>query len=366
LYIKDSTDTKTIFETLEYSNIANIVVDGEGVVHYEVYVGTVPSGTTVVHDYEIQKFEVEKGYQDIYQTIRVLYDENPSTGEQRARESTDSSVSVRLGRQDIKEFETYLRYSDNATSVAGRMLELSKSAARKIKMTVMGGLLIDHRVGEKIKIIRKRALDASGTLYEGTFRILSIKKDYIRGTVDVELTDDRVTVASHQCVSSCQLHCELACQLDCELACQDVCEAPGCEIGCEVSCEQFCQKNCQEDCQIACQTGCQVTCQAGGCESVCQACEGGGCQTDCELNCQTGCEVTCQTVCKTGGCQAECQQTCQDDCMTDCMTGCRITPCENCQTGCKEEPCELACRTACRETCQTTCMIDTCEAVDER
>ncbi|MHA2266065.1 MAG: hypothetical protein ACXAEN_27035, partial [Candidatus Thorarchaeota archaeon] len=125
MFINQSMSSKDIFERLEYSNIANIVIDGQGVVHYEVYIGTVPANTKIIYDRDIMDFSAEKGYEDIYQTIRVLYDQDPTTGEARARESTDSSVGVRLGRQEVKEFPTYLKYSDNATSVCNRMLELS-------------------------------------------------------------------------------------------------------------------------------------------------------------------------------------------------------------------------------------------------
>jgi hypothetical protein len=370
MFINKSTSSKDIFERLEFSNIANIVIDGEGVVHYEVYVGTVPASTKTIYERDIQSFEAQKGYQDVYQTIRVLYDQDPSTGEARAREATDTSVRVRLGRQEIKEFPTYLKYSDNATSVCNRMLELSKQAARKLTLGVLGGSLIDHKVGDKVRLERDRALGSSGELAQESFRILSVKKDYIKGLVILEVTDDKITVASQACVSSCQLFCEISCQRECQLECQDFCKL-NCEIGCETSCQDLCELECQETCQLGClQVTCELTCQAGGCESVCQACEGAGCQEDCESACKTGCEVTCQDTCKLNGCQTVCQQedcrqaACESSCRTDCRLG------TSCQTGCQiseeaVDPCEASCQDACQLTCRDDCQLGACQFVDE-
>jgi len=369
MFIKTSTSSKDIFERLEYSNIANIVIDGEGVVHYEVYTGAVPTNTAVIFDRDIMEFSAQKGYEDIYQTIRVLYDEDPTTGEQRAREATDTSVGVRLGRQDIKEFPTYLKYSDNATSVCNRMLELSKQAARKFTIGVLGGSLIDHKVGDKVRIERDRALGDSGDLRQQSFRILSIKKDYLKGLVTIEVTDDKITVASQACIASCQLFCQINCRLECQQECQSFCQL-NCEISCEVSCRDLCQQACQETCQLGClQVTCELTCQAGGCESVCQNCEGAGCQTNCEASCQTGCEVSCQDDCQLNGCQTVCQLTeCQRTCETSCQDNCQLGI--TCQATCEinsesVDPCDVSCQDACQLTCRDACQLGACQFADE-
>jgi hypothetical protein len=366
MYLNESTSSKDIFESLEFSNIANIIVDGDGKVHYNVYLGSNPSVTPVtIHDYEIQNFEAEKGYSDIYQTIRVLYDQDPTTGKYRAREAQDTSVGVRLGRRDVKEFKTYLRYSDNANDAAKRLLSQAKQAARRLKMGVLGGILIDHKVGDKIFVERARALGAAGSLAGESFRILNIKKDFIRGKVDVDCTDDLTSLAPKVCINTCQLYCKLDCQLDCQRDCQTGCQIR-CETGCQHGCQSLCQLECQAACQLDCQTGCQQNCQVG-CETVCQACEGTTCQTNCELACQTGCQIICQTVCQTGGCQADCQANCQGPCQINCKTGCEID-CQACgqdsgpcQTSCELEPCQANCQVWCQDSCQTV----SCETPDE-
>jgi hypothetical protein len=371
IYLNESTSTKTIFDRLEYSNVANIVIDGQGKVYYLVYIGVQTSAEvdalTQVHDFEIQSFEAEKSHKDVYKTVRVLYDQDPTLKSFQARDKQDASVAVRLGRQDVREFHTYVKLGDNALTLAGRMLELSKHASRKIKMKVLGGLLIDHKVGDLLAVTRARSLGPSGKLDKTPVRIVSIKKDYIRGAVEVECVDDIATVASQACITSCQLYCESQCQTECELECQLTCQLD-CQVGCQIACEGLCQVQCQLACQpgVTCETSCELNCQVT-CESVCQACESASCQAACEQSCQTECELTCQgcyqTTCQTV-CQLGCQQACQlQPCQTACQQGVCQTSCQ--LEECRQSTCELNCQDTCAQLyCQYACQFD-CQKASE-
>lgn len=358
IYLDESTSTKKVFDSLEYSNVANISVDGNGTVFYEIYIGEIPADIITLEDRDILQFSSSKSGQDVYSTIRVLYDEDPSLGTFEARESSDAGVGVRLGRPDAREFETYLKLADNAISVSGRMLELARTTARKIKITVRGGRMMRLRVGNKFKLTRRRAMDISGRLREEVFRIISLSKNILTGECVIEATDDRITVASNACILACQSFCESTCQELCQQACQETCELE-CQTACEGACQEACQLGCQTDCQLGCETTCEQICQTA-CEQSCQgACEGGGCQTVCQGSCQTSCETACQTACESS-CQTSCQTGCETGCEIACKTGCEVscqTACEaSCQSGCQlncQTNCELWCQTSCESTCQT-------------
>lgn len=323
IYLNEFTTTKEIFDTLEFSNVANIVIDGTGMIYYKVYVGDVPDGITelVDRDYLPNGFTGSRSVADVYRAVVVQYDKDPSTGKYAAAADSDTSVELRFGRTEQREFETYVKIGDNAASLATRLLTLAKRPARKIRILTKSKL-VDSEVGDKIKLTRKRAMDANGQINGGVFRIISIKKSPLEGRVEAEVVDDVITVAGIQCVTACQLVCELTTQTACAVACQEACQLNGCQTGCEATCQGcgqgVCQTTCEATTQTACSTGCQVACQKT-CQRNCQSCgQAGQCQTSCETSCQgcgqTTCQESCQLNCQTGcqlGCQSACQGVCQ-------------------------------------------------------
>jgi len=379
LLLNSPTSTKDIFERLEFSNISNILVNGEGKVFYKVYVGEIPPKTKTLSGAEIQNFSIERSVVGIYAGIRIKYDQNPGGsgggGRFKRRQADDDSVPVRLGRPEIREFDTYLKSGSNALSTANRMLELARTAARKVSTTAVGGKFVDLEVGDKLIINRDRALSVGGKIRNEVFRIISIGKEQQEGIVDMELTDDRVTVASDECTADCQQHCEGTCQdaAQCTISCQETCQQPTSgQEPCQVNCQDTCQRSC-ESCQGACQST-EETAElcSEGCETTCQACEGSGCQTSCETS---GCEATCQdcqtvkqvecnsgvcqTACQQGGCEGGGCQNCQDACETGatCESGCQTGSCE---TTCQTTGCEGSC-----QNCQDSCQTGACQQKEE-
>jgi hypothetical protein len=356
MYLNATTNTRDLFDKMEFSNIANIIIDGSGKVFIKVYVGTVPAGIKLLSDADFQSFSSGKATNEVFSTIKVKFDQDPTTGLFRDREATDASVSIRLGRPEIKEIPTFLKIGDNALSVSARMLELASTAPRKLEGVVLGSKMMKLEVGDKFQITRRRALAKGGQIRDEVFRIISISKSALTGKVTFTATDDRITVASQACISTCQAFCESTCQLTCQQSCQETCEI-NCQQSCETSCQEACQLGCQETCQLGCQTVCEGSCQET-CQLSCQgACEGAGCQTACENTCQTSCETSCQlacqgacqTVCQTTECQGTCQQSCQETCESACQTVC--------QSSC-QQACEFNCQDLCQTSCQSECQVD--------
>lgn len=370
LYTNETISTRDLFESLEYSNIANIIINGEGKVFYKIYVGDVPDNITLLEDKDFQEFNSGKSSGEVFTTIRVLFDKDPTTGKHRARERTDNSVRVRLGRPDTKEFPTMLKLSDSAINCAVRYSVLSSAAARKISGTVLGSKLMNLEVGDKVKVVRRRAIAIGGVIVNRIFRILSLSKNPLDGTVDFFATDDQVTVANQQCISTCMALCEGGnCQELCEQSCQEFCKTPG---NCQDLCEGTCQGDpCQEvdqECVVDCKDACELGSCQSACELVTQDCP--GCQTYCETHgCQGACELnpcqSCQNNCQAGTvCMNDCEEgvTCQDSCETG--SSCE-EPCEqpgNCKETCELQPCQDSCQTG---SCMSYCETTTCQQVDE-
>jgi hypothetical protein len=372
IYLQSSISTKEIFETLEFSNIANITIDGGGVVYYEVYVGDTPATVVDLDNNDFLSFRGGKSVADVYSVIRVLHDQDPTTGEFEGRSFSDPAPGTLFGRPDLREFETYIKLAGNAQAAANRMGILANAPARQIAVTVKGKL-IDHRIGQKVRVTRDRAMDSDGALVGKLFRIIALKQSHQAMQTSAILVDDVVTVAGYLCVSSCQSFCEASCQESCEAACQTTCESE-CQSSCEVACEEVCQSECQVVCMVMCQATCEVSCQQAclsACQTACQtACQGGcqtGCLSSCETSCQIGCQVACQTGCETAcqtacesSCKSACQVGCQDSCQAACQTGCQVA----CQTGCQvscQDSCQTLCMTGCEVSCQSACLT-TCQA----
>ncbi len=365
LYLKTSISTKDLFDRLEYSNIANIIVNGEGKVFYKVYVGTVPSDIVEIGDASFKKFASGESNTEVFTTIRVKYDEHPVSGIFEAQEATDESVAVRLGRPDIKEFDTFIKKAGNAQLAAQRMLELSKTAARIIEGEILGSRLMRLEVGDKIRATRRRGYARGGKIDNEIFRLLNLSKNPLSGIVKFIATDDRVTVASQSCITLCQSFCESTCQATCEQICQGECELL-CQDTCESACQIACEQGCQSPCQLGCETTCEVNCQ-DTCQLACQgSCEGGGCQENCEHTCQSSCELTCQDSCE-ADCQGTCQLTCQDPCQLGCQQTCMLAG-GGCQQACKidcQDVCENSCQDTCEIWCESACQLECQEAWEE-
>lgn len=191
MYLNAQTSTKDIFDGLEFSNAASIVVDADGKVFYKVNLATIPAGQLLTaDDKEIQRYVGEYNVQDIYQTIRIAYDQDPTTNKHQVVEETDPSVVIRLGRPDSRTFNTFIKRSDDARVRAAAFLELANAAPRKTTVNLLGGKYIRLDVGDKITFTRENALGLGGTIQEEVMRIVSIRKQPQTGRVNLELTDN--------------------------------------------------------------------------------------------------------------------------------------------------------------------------------
>ena len=189
-YFNIATSTQTIFDALEFSNAATITVNPDGIVFYKVNVENITKPPPTVTDIDVEEHVEEFEVGDVYQTIRIAYDRDPSTNEFQKVESTDTSVVPRLGRPDSREFTTYLKDRNDAKVKSDFFLDLANSPPRKVVLNLLGGRFIRFDVGDKINLTLDRATGDGGAIDNVVMRIITIRKRPQDGKVNMEVTDN--------------------------------------------------------------------------------------------------------------------------------------------------------------------------------
>lgn len=190
VYLDQVTDVRTAFQAIGVSNFAQIPINGSGEIFYFVNVpGAIPAGTQVLDDADFMKFAIQKGIGDVYGLIRVLWGEDPSTGEKEIATATDEPAQTLFGRFGAKEFESFHTTGGNAVALASSLLAIAKQPPR-IADFMVKGMLLDTLEGQKVILTRRRGVDDSGELEEVLFRILQIQKTLQSGAVQVAAVED--------------------------------------------------------------------------------------------------------------------------------------------------------------------------------
>jgi hypothetical protein len=403
IYLGESTSSVDIFDRLESSNIANIVVAGDGTVHYIVYAynnETVPESRHIEEKDYLGKPVFSRQGEEVFSAVTILYDQRPDSGIWKAETAENVSEAQNYDAIIPKEIETYVRLRDTAEVLAARMLVLAQRPPVRVSVT-SSAKIFRAKVGDIVSLTRKRVLSATATAANVPYRIISISPDAINGVVKADLVEAQALPAGINCVSTCQTVCQAVAQNECAVVTQSGC-AVACQDSCQVNCQvcgqaSSCQTSCESGCQATCESNCQVCGQASSCQTCGQA--QGTCQASCQLSeqggggCVASCETACQVcgqaaLCQTCGQSASCQtcgqgSNCQDcgqasNCQScgqgsncqDCGQGSNCqdcgqvssgSNCQNCgqaagpcQTTCQTGGCETSCQFGCQGTCQET------------
>ena len=159
-YIREKTSTGDIFEILERTSLAVIVVDGSGKARFKLLRNTLPSSLVMVEDRDIVAFRERRTVADSYAQVSVLYDRDASTGAHKVR--IESSATAKLNvRPDEQEFETFLTVANDAQTRAEQIATLAASRAR-LADVALRGLLDESLVGDLLTLTRSRAPLAPG------------------------------------------------------------------------------------------------------------------------------------------------------------------------------------------------------------
>lgn len=389
IYLQEFTSSVEIFDRLEASNLANIVVAGDGTVHYIVYSynnETVPVSRQIQERDYIEKPTFSRDGEEVFSAVTILYDQRPDSGIWKAETARNAQEAANYDATIPKEIETYVRLKDTAEVLSYRTLVLAQRPPVRAHV-VAGAKIFRAKVGDVVSITRKRALSATGTAENTPFRIISIAPDAINGVVTADLVEAQALPAGLNCITSCQFVCQQVVQNECAVVTQ---------VGCAVSSQKTCDVACQicgqaASCQVACEAGCQAACEISGCEvcgqaSHCQSCgqAAGTCQEACQLSFQSGgCVTTCESSCQFCGQAGLCQECGQGaNCQTcgqgaNCQDCGQSSNCQSCGQGSNCQDCgqaancqdcgQVSSGPACQSCgqaagpCQTTCESSGCE-----
>lgn len=178
-YIDGKTNTGSIFERLERSNFAAIVVKGDGEAVYKLLRNTVPGDALKIEDRDIVTYAEQRLIADSYAEVRVLYDRDAATGAFKVRTATESAARLNV-RPDEKEFETYLTDDNVAQTRADQYIALASSRARVFRLGV-GGLLDEKIVGDLIRLTRSRAfMSSTGSASQLAIRIRDLSLSLLK------------------------------------------------------------------------------------------------------------------------------------------------------------------------------------------
>lgn len=186
-WIGEPISTQEIFETIEASCMADIVIDGAGVIRFTPYTratGTVQS----LKDSDIWDWSMTQDTDDVYAELRVLHSQDPSLGTWASRYESAAAAAMQYARPDTREIKTWLASSVDAQNVA-TMTSRWSSSARRVATFRCSGSLLEERVGSKVRITRGRALSPDGALSARVFRITALGYD-LNGDCTVSAIDD--------------------------------------------------------------------------------------------------------------------------------------------------------------------------------
>lgn len=189
IYLKQPTNLRDVLDRIEWSCGADVVVDGDGLFYFTVADATVPPNVVDLMERDfLSDPAIAYEDSDLYQTVKVTFDEDPTTGEVRTRSATNSGHPVRYQVTKPKTFDTFLTSDSDAIARAAAMADLCSFARRTAQVDVKGKLG-GARIGSKYRVTHSRAADPTGALSAVLFRVLSVTKRPIDGRATATLVE---------------------------------------------------------------------------------------------------------------------------------------------------------------------------------
>lgn len=185
VFLSEPTEAREIFLKLQISNRADISVDGAGLFRYIVQEpGVVPSDVVYLHDADFESFETEETASDVYRKVVIGHSQDPSTAEFAEASAEDTLVPILYDRTNVKTLNTFHITDHNAKDCAD--VFLASAIAPPDKVSFVARIAESRVPGQKFLITRRRGVSSSGVLSNNLFRILSIRRLPLAGTVQVK------------------------------------------------------------------------------------------------------------------------------------------------------------------------------------
>lgn len=179
-----------VFGRLENGGLSDIVVDGEGVIHWVPY--TDATVRRSFRDEDFLGFSMRRRTENIISGVRVHYRRLPHDkvlGGTTSVELHDESIPARYRRRVVQDFETYLDHQTaNAEEVARALLQLGTADPRVAAFRARSKL-VDLKVADVVELTRTKALGPLGRLEEVRFKITRLRRNRATGVSDCEAVE---------------------------------------------------------------------------------------------------------------------------------------------------------------------------------
>ncbi len=149
------------------------------------YASGEPSGTPHLFKEHISNFTMRRVWKNVFQTVKIKYDRDPSTGDWKVFEETSDVAQYVYNNQETLEIETMLKDAVDAEQLGEDYLGTDSGSSRKqyyayptrlAEFDVCAGYGFNLIPTQKIKLTLPRADYPGGALSGVLFRILEVSK----------------------------------------------------------------------------------------------------------------------------------------------------------------------------------------------
>jgi hypothetical protein len=193
VWLREASTLAEALALLERSAFADIVIDGDGIIHFR------PTALMTVKaeffDRDFLSFEMEEDTERVFRAVRTYYGINPQLGSYRSRDDVapeSAGVPVKYGRDEVLEVLTALREDQNVEQldqIGVRYARLAAANPKTVRFTAMSKLL-DLLVGDKVELTRARAKTPTGRLDAAVYRIRGLRHNYMTGVSTCTAVED--------------------------------------------------------------------------------------------------------------------------------------------------------------------------------
>lgn len=166
------------------------------------YASGEPAGTPHLFNEHISNFKMKRIWKNVFQTVKVKYDKDPTTGDWKIAEETSDVAQYVYNNQETLEVETMLKDAADGTQLAEDYLGTDAGSSsrqyyecptRLAEFDVCAGYGFNLIPSQKVKLTLTRADYAGGSMSGVLFRILKVSKGTPLGGSHVEAVLDSMT-----------------------------------------------------------------------------------------------------------------------------------------------------------------------------
>ncbi len=179
-----------IVNRFENTMLADVVMDGDGVVHCTRYKDYKPPVRAFFdRDFIDNVWKSGHRWDRLRNKVRLYYGYDPHLDRWLNVDVESASVGTRAVVEEPLEVYTYFAYSGAALVRANDFLKLTTANPLVIEFRSRGKL-VDLKIGDRITVTRSRAMASGGALSSVVFRVRRIAFDHQEGSGDCEAYQD--------------------------------------------------------------------------------------------------------------------------------------------------------------------------------